>query len=107
VPVSFGKGQPAPPHGNVLLNPKLGVMLIASNLPPAPSGKIYEMWVIPKGGAPRPAGLFQSTSGGTAMHVLSGPVDASTVAAIAVTLEPEAGSAGPTTTPIIAAAVGP
>ncbi len=105
LPVSFGKGQPAPPHGNVFVHSKLGVLLIASNLPPAQAGKTYEMWVIPKGGAPRPAGLFQSEVGGTAMHILSGPVDTSTLGAVAVTLEPEAGSAAPTTTPIIVAPV--
>jgi anti-sigma-K factor RskA len=104
LPVSFGKGQPLPPHGNVFVHSKLGVLLIASNLPAAQAGKIYEMWVIPKGGAPRPAGLFQS-EGGTAMHILSGPLDVGTLGAVAVTLEPEAGSAAPTTTPIIVAPV--
>ena len=104
MPVSFGKGQPLPPHGNVFIQPKLGVLLIASNLPTAQQGKIYEMWVIPKGGAPRPAGLFQS-EGGTAVHILSGPVDLATLGAIAVTLEPEAGSQAPTSTPIIVAPV--
>jgi anti-sigma-K factor RskA len=105
LPVSFGKGQPLPPRGNVFVHSKLGVLLIASNLPPAQSGKTYEMWVIPKGGAPRPAGLFQSEGGGTAMHILSGPLDLATLGAVAVTLEPEAGSAAPTTTPIIVAPV--
>ncbi len=65
----------------------------------------YVMWVIPKGGVPRPAGLFQS-EGTRAMHILNGPLDTSTLSAIAVTLEPAAGSPAPTTTPIIVAAVG-
>lgn len=104
VPVSFGKGQPIPPHGNVFVHSKLGVLLIAANLPTAQAGKIYEMWVIPKGGAPRPAGLFQS-QGGTAMHILSGPLDLGTLGAVAVTLEPESGSPAPTSTPIIVAPV--
>ena len=105
VPVSFGKGQPLPPRGNVFVHSKLGVLLIASNLPPAQAGKTYEMWVIPKGGSPRPAGLFQSEGGGTAMHILSGPLDVGTLGAVAVTLEPEAGSPAPTSTPIIVAAL--
>lgn len=105
LPVSFGKGQPVPPRGNVFVHSKLGVLLIASNLPPAQSGKTYEMWVIPKGGAPRPAGLFQSQSDGTAMHILSGPLELGTLGAVAVTLEPEAGSTAPTSTPIIVAPV--
>jgi hypothetical protein len=47
-----------PPRARVFLNPDRGVLLMADNLPPAPAGKIYEMWVIPKKGAPQPAGLF-------------------------------------------------
>ena len=92
--VHFGEGQPAPPRGNFFLNPRMGVLLIASNLPALPAGKTYEMWVIPKGGAPRPAGLFQSGPQGTAMHVLTGAVDPNVT--LAVTVEPEAGSAAPT-----------
>ena len=48
--VNFGQGQPTPPRGNFFLNPRMGVLLIASNLPALPAGKTYEMWVIPKGG---------------------------------------------------------
>jgi anti-sigma-K factor RskA len=92
--VNFGQGQPTPPRGNFFLNPRMGILLIASNLPVLPAGKAYEMWVIPKGGAPRPAGLFQAGPQGTAMHILSGAVDSSVT--LAVTVEPEAGSAAPT-----------
>lgn len=92
--VNFGQGNPAPPRGNFFLNPRLGVLLMASNLPALPAGKTYEMWVIPKGGAPRPAGLFQSGPQGTAMHILPGTVDPNVT--LAVTVEPESGSAAPT-----------
>jgi hypothetical protein len=102
--VGFGKGQPAPPRGNVFVNPRSGVLLIASNLPRLTAGKIYEMWLIPKGGAPRPAGLFQSTETATAFHILSGPVEVATLAVVAVTVEPESGSQAPTSNPVIAAA---
>ena len=105
VQVGFGKGQPAPPRGNVFVNSRSGVLLIASNLPHLDAGRIFEMWVIPKGGAPRPAGTFQSNEAGAGFHILAGPVDPSTLGVIAVTVEPAAGSAAPTTTPIIAAAV--
>lgn len=101
-PASFGRGQTAPPRGYVLMHPRLGVLLIASNLPPAGEGKTYEMWVIPKGGTPRPAGLFQS-DGTRGLHILSGPMDLTTLGAVAVTLEPTAGSPAPTTIPIIVA----
>lgn len=92
--VNFGQGQPVLPRGKVFLNARMGILLIASNLPILPPGKAYEMWVIPKGGGPRPAGLFQAASQSTAMHTLSGPVDSNVT--IAVTVEPESGSPAPT-----------
>lgn len=101
--VSFGASQPQPPKGRVFVNPSQGVLLIASNLPPAPSGKVYEMWVIPKGGKPARAGEFQSQSDGTAMHIHRGPVDVSATGAVAVTLENEGGADVPTM-PILAVA---
>jgi hypothetical protein len=106
IQVTFGKGTPLPPRGNVFIHAKLGVMLIASNLPRLASGKTYEMWLIPKGGAPRPAGLFQANEARSALHILSGPVDTSSLGAVAVTVEPAAGSASPTTQPLLVAAAG-
>ena len=103
--VVFGKGKPQPPKGRVFVNAQRGVLLFASNLPPAPAGKVYEMWLIPKTGAPKPAGLFQSSAQGTALYLLNGPIDRVQTKAVAVTVEPEAGSNAPTSTPIIAAAL--
>lgn len=92
--VNFNLDKPAPPRGNFFLNPRLGVLLVASNLPSLPAGKAYELWVIPKGGAPRPAGTFQAGPQGTAMHILNGAVDSDVT--LAVTVEPESGSQAPT-----------
>jgi anti-sigma-K factor RskA len=89
--VNFGAGA----RGKVFVNPASGVLLMATNLPPAPAGKAYEMWVIPKGAKPVPAGMFQSQPDGTAMHVQSGPIDMNGLT-IAVTLEDQAGAAQPT-----------
>ncbi len=103
--VTFGEGAPKPPRGRVFVNPRQGVLLLASNLPPAPPGKIYEMWIIPKGGNPVPAGLFQSDAEGAAMHLRRGPVDVAATGAVAVTLEAEGGAPQPTSTPLIVAAL--
>jgi anti-sigma-K factor RskA len=102
---SFGGSQPQPPKGKVFVNPSQGVLLMASNLPPARSGKIYEMWIIPKGGKPVPAGLFQSAMEGTALYVRRGPVDVNATGAVAVTLENDGGAPQPTSEPIIVAAI--
>jgi hypothetical protein len=103
--VVFGGAAPQPPRGRVFLDPARGVLLLASNLSPAPAGKTYEMWVIPKGGAPVPAGLFQSAADGTALHVRPGPVNVDGTAAVAVTLEVAAGATVPNLPPVFAAAL--
>jgi anti-sigma-K factor RskA len=105
VEASFGGAQTQPPRGTVFVNPSQGVLLIASNLFPTPADKIYEMWLIPKGAKPVPAGLFQSKRDGQAMHIRPGAVDMASTAAIAVTVENEAGALQPTTTPLIVAAL--
>lgn len=79
--------------------------MLASNLPQAPAGKTYELWVIPKGGTPKPSGLFQSDARGAAMYVSTASVDLSNLGAVAVTLEPETGSAAPASTPVIVASL--
>ncbi len=101
--VTFGTGA----KGKVFVNPQSGVVLMATNLPSAPAGKTYEMWVIPKGAGakPSPAGLFQPQPDGTVTHVLNGPVDLTTLAAVAVTVEDSGGAPQPTSTPIIVAAM--
>jgi hypothetical protein len=102
--VNFGEGRPQPPRGNIFVHSKLGVLLIASNLPALPAGRTYEMWVIPTAtSAPRPAGLFQANAQGSAINLLPGPFDS--LYAVAVSVEPEAGSPAPTTTPIVVAPV--
>ena len=89
------------PRGTYFVNPRSGVMLIASNLPVPAAGRAYEMWVIPKGQAPRPAGVFRPEADGTVVHLQSGPIDLGAVQAFAITEEPETGSTAPTTTPFL------
>ena len=103
--VSFGEGKQMPPRGSVFVNPQKGVVLIASNLPQLDAGWAYEMWVIPKTGAPKPAGLFWATEGGTAVHTVQGPLDVASTGAVAVTVEREPGSNAPTSKPIIVASL--
>jgi len=89
----------------VFLIPTCDALLRAANLPPAPAGKIYEMWIIPAGGKPVAAGLFQTEANGTGAHLQSGPVDVASTGAVAVTLESAGGAPQPTTQPLIVAPV--
>jgi anti-sigma-K factor RskA len=103
VQVLFGAGQTQPPRGRVFVNPQRGVLLMASNLPAPPPGKTYEMWVVPKAGGPVPAGLFRSDTQGHALYVRNEPINVTDTKAIAVTMEPEAGSMAPTLPLVLAA----
>ena len=102
--VVFGTGPAQPPRGRIFVNRQQGVLFMAANLPPVPSGSTYELWLIPRGGNPIPSGLFQSDAQGNALFVRSGQVNLNT-AAVAVSVEPASGSSAPTTKPLIVASV--
>ncbi len=95
--VTFGKGA----RGRVVISPKHGVAFSGQNLAALAPGKTYEMWIIPKGGKPVPAGTFAPSPDGSALHLQTGPVDVASTAAIAVSIEAEGGVASPTADQII------
>jgi anti-sigma-K factor RskA len=80
----------------VVLAPDRTATLHLGGLAAAPQGKTYEAWIIPAGGAPRPAGLF-------AGQTLSLRGKLPPHATVAVTLEPARGVSAPTTPVLIAA----
>jgi hypothetical protein len=94
----FGQGQ-SNAKGKVYVSPSRGVLLIAGDLPPAPPGKAYEMWIV-RDGKTKAAGMFQSAPDGSAMHMRDAAVANND--AVAVTMENEAGADQPTTTPLFA-----
>jgi anti-sigma-K factor RskA len=95
--VTFGKGA----KGRVVISPKHGVAFSGQNLAALAPGKTYEMWIIPKGGKPVPAGTFEPSPDGSALHLQTGPVDLASTAAVAVSIENAGGVASPTADQII------
>lgn len=91
-------GAPAA-RGRVFAN-RTGVLLIAAHMPNIAANQTFELWVIPPGANPRPAGTFQAQQDSTAVFIHNGPVESG--ATIAVTVEPAGGSPQPTSTPFIA-----
>ncbi|HZR30032.1 MAG TPA: anti-sigma factor [Terriglobales bacterium] len=90
---------PPAPHVKAIYQPSTGrLVLMASNLNPLPAHMTYELWLIPKKGAPMPAGTFKPDSHGMAMMMPDNPeVPAWTeFKEFAVTMEPEGGSTAPT-----------
>ena len=96
-----GKTPPQPQGKAIYVRSSGTLVFLASNMPGLPPQKTYELWLIPTSGAPIPAGIFRPNPHGTAAVIkppLPTGVEAKT---FAITIEPEAGSAAPTSTPIM------
>src|SRR5262249_34564037 len=69
--------------------------VVTADLPPAPQGKVYQLWfVTPE--AKISAGLINTDKKGHGFNVIEFPASAEHLAAAAITLEPEGGSQQPT-----------
>ncbi len=86
------------PQMKIFYSPAKGALILtASNIEAAPSGKIYQIWLIPKNGkAPMPAGTFNPDAHGGGVVMLPQMAENMEVKAFAVTLEPSGGSQTPT-----------
>jgi anti-sigma-K factor RskA len=95
--VSLGALEPAAgANARMVWHKTAGGLLVVQGMPPAPPGKAYELWAIPPGGSPIPAGVFTVDAKGAASLRVS-PVAAGTdVETFAVTLEPATGVSAPT-----------
>jgi len=91
-------GQPAAPSATARAywSRSNGLVVLASNLPPLPAGRTYQLWVLTKEPAPLSAGLFQPDRDGRASMTVVTPVDMPPPVAMAVTIEPAGGVAAPT-----------
>jgi anti-sigma-K factor RskA len=95
---------PAPTAtGRVVWNEKAGGRLYVTGLPPAPSGRTYELWTI-AGAAPRPAGTFDVDAAGRATHPVPPAEEEGPVKVFAVTVEPAGGVPAPTGPMVLASA---
>lgn len=93
------------PRATYFLNPRRGVVMIGAHLLGLDPAHVYQMWIIPKGQAPKPAGLFRPDEAGNAVHLFETQVAPGSTAALALSVEPQSGSPAPTTTPILVAPV--
>jgi anti-sigma-K factor RskA len=76
---------------------KKQAVFVADDMPPAPSGKAYQLWLDMPGQGMVSAGMIP-TSGSTVAVLLHG--DATTATGAGITLEPEGGSTKPTSDPV-------
>jgi anti-sigma-K factor RskA len=96
VNVTKTNAKPQPQGKAFYVRDRSSLIFLASNMPALPSQKAYELWLIPKQGAPIPAGVFKPNERGNAM-VINPPLPAGVEAkAFAITIERESGSSVPT-----------
>ncbi|HEY7055559.1 MAG TPA: anti-sigma factor [Vicinamibacterales bacterium] len=91
-------GQPPAPQASAraFWSRSRGLVFTASNLPSAPAGKTYQLWVLTKQPAPISAGLFKPDSQGRVAAVFETPLDLPQPIGMAVTIEPDGGVPAPT-----------
>jgi anti-sigma-K factor RskA len=91
-------GQPAAPSASARAywSRARGLVINASNLPPLPAGRTYQLWVLTAQPAPISAGLLRPDANGSASAVFSTPPDIPAPTAMAVTIEPDGGVPSPT-----------
>jgi anti-sigma-K factor RskA len=76
--------------------------IVGTDLPPPPPGRTYQLWFL-SGSEARGAGTFRPGEGGTVYHAFDLSIfpPGWRPSAVVVTVEPEGGSPGPTSPPII------
>lgn len=102
-------GQPSAPKAaaRAFWSRSRGMVFAATSLPRAPSGKVYQLWVIANGVNPISAGLLAPDAQGQVNTHFVTPQDIPTPVALAVTLEPEGGVPQPTGDKYLVGAAGP
>ena len=90
-------GQPAAPsaRARALWSRQRGMVLFASDLPPLPAGRVYQVWVVTARDRVS-AGIVAPDTTGRMSGVFATPPDIDPPVAVAVTIEPAGGVPQPT-----------
>jgi len=92
----YGTGPTPKAAGRFLWNESGEGHIFVTNLPPAPEGKMYAVWTIAQGAAPRYAGTIATDAAGQGGLHINVPRSDQPVETFAVTLEPVGTTAAPT-----------
>ena len=90
-----GQSAAANARARAMWSRNRGMVFAATNLPEAPAGRVYQVWVVTAGG-PVSAGLLTPDTNGRAEAYFNTPPDIAPPTAVAVTLEPAGGVPAPT-----------
>jgi anti-sigma-K factor RskA len=101
-------GQPAAPQSSARIywDTQKSRWVVTTDLPPAPEGKIYQLWFITPSKEKISAGLIRHSATGQGFAVIEVPRDLGELSQAAITLEPEGGSPQPTSAIYVAGVTG-
>ena len=91
-------------RAGLLYNARMGMVLCTGELPPAPKGKIYQLWLVPMKGAPMSVSVFAQM--GSRMMLMGRVTPGVQAKAFAVTVEPGFGMPQPTGPKVLVGAAG-
>jgi Anti-sigma-K factor rskA, C-terminal/Putative zinc-finger len=105
IPLVAGNGVGA--YGTLFLAPGgTQAVMVIDKLPPAPAGRLYQVWLV-QDGRRTSAALFTAAQGNGAQLLLSAPQPLRSYQSLGITLEPAPrGSSGPTTPKVIGCPLG-
>lgn len=83
------------------LNDKQEAVLDVQQMPPPPTGKQYQLWLI-DAQSPKPLNVFNGTPGASMQLLIHAADKIASYKVVAITIEPEGGSQAPTSKPIAA-----
>lgn len=99
-PVKMMPQKPDMPMFHAVCSQKMGVLVMAHNVPQLPSTMTLQLWAVSKQGKPMSLGMFRPDQSGEAMMVMPSSADMSQIAALAISEEPSGGSLEPTSAPV-------
>ncbi|HET7399146.1 MAG TPA: anti-sigma factor [Intrasporangium sp.] len=96
------KTLPGGARATLVRSPSLHrAVVLASGMPPAPAGRVYQLWLQDPSGHMAPAGFLPASGGAGDEQVTLLTGDASTAKGAGITVEPAGGSPQPTSAPIV------
>ncbi len=104
--IRLATSVPEAPQLRAFWSKPTGLVLTGLNMPMPAAGRTMQLWIVPKSGNPISAGVFRPESGGQVLLVTASAAAPEDAKALAISDEPEGGSAQPTTTPAWVGAVG-
>jgi len=82
-------------YARAFWSPSRGIVFASAGLPRAAADKVYQLWIVPRGGQPISVGLLSPDRDGRTTDVVASPGEISEGSAFAVTLEPAGGVPAP------------